>query len=51
VLWRGGRKGGRVEGKQGCERWAVERELSFLYTKQANKKTKRREERERERDG
>ena len=31
----GGRKGGRVEGKQDVRDGAVESELSFLYTKQA----------------
>lgn len=31
----GGRKGGRVEGKQDVRDGAVESELSFLHTKQA----------------
>jgi len=37
----GGRKGGRVEGKQDVRDGAVESELSFLYTKQATGEERR----------
>ena len=37
----GGRKGGRVEGKQDVRDGAVESELSFLYAKQARGEERR----------